>query len=77
VISNVAFSPVFMVVTPSSQPKMYHDQPLSLYFVESSCSRFGEIVGLLRGTFDDLTDTDSGLEVATTDGAVEPACRQH
>lgn len=66
VMSSVAFSPTFMVITPSSQPicnlvsKIY-----------SKAKRHDPVSKATR-TFDNLANADFGHKVATANGGVEP-----
>jgi hypothetical protein len=59
-MSRVAFSPTFMVVTPSSQPVV----------CESRCTHI--YVDGWNVTLDDLADANAGDKVAATDRRVEP-----
>lgn len=68
VMSRVAFSPTFIWVTPSSQPKHTWDQ-------RRQREKHEPVNGQEKFTLDDLTNTNLGVEVTTADRGVEPGGR--
>ena len=65
VMSNVAFSPSFMVVTPSSQPIVVFVN--DLYQRSSGCDGMH-----MESTSDDLANANGSNESTTADRGIEP-----